>query len=417
MEILSIGEKIKRARIYKNCTLKELCEDKISISKMSCIENDKIKPEQWIIEFISKKLDIDEIYLNEGVREQIYNNMTALNNNNDNYEEDMLYNLEYALEYQCFDLAFELMHRLFNYYLKNENIDKIQGIIYKYYDICDKSGEEHNQILYYKDMASYFFVNKEYGQAITYYYNLSNVLQKQASYDKEFFIYIKFREVACHLALKNYNEAYQIASQYEKNINIISKDADKAEMYNMLAIIALLNQSDKFKGYERLVYEYYGTDDNGKAIAMYNYASVMFVLNLGKEAIKYIEDGLEVHNKEDKHKYVKYMLLCICELMRNNNLDIAQQVCDKALNDAINLNDIKLIERAYFCKAVILQKKGDALSAEVYMNLSMDALSKFGNRQQRYERYMEMGKMYHSLGQLSDSIRCFTIALSLEKKM
>ena len=39
MEILSTGEKIKRARIYKGITLKELCGEEISISKMSCIEN------------------------------------------------------------------------------------------------------------------------------------------------------------------------------------------------------------------------------------------------------------------------------------------------------------------------------------------------------------------------------------------
>ena len=33
MEILSTGEKIKRSRIYKGITLKELCGNKISISK------------------------------------------------------------------------------------------------------------------------------------------------------------------------------------------------------------------------------------------------------------------------------------------------------------------------------------------------------------------------------------------------
>ena len=46
MEILSTGEKIKRSRIYKGITLKELCGDKISISKMSCIENGKIKADE-----------------------------------------------------------------------------------------------------------------------------------------------------------------------------------------------------------------------------------------------------------------------------------------------------------------------------------------------------------------------------------
>ena len=55
MEILSTGEKIKRARIYKGITLKDLCEDKISISKMSCIENGKVKADKEIYE---KRFDI-----------------------------------------------------------------------------------------------------------------------------------------------------------------------------------------------------------------------------------------------------------------------------------------------------------------------------------------------------------------------
>lgn len=417
MEILSIGEKIKRARIYKNCTLKELCGEKISISKMSCIENDKIKPEKWIIEFIAKKLDMDEAYLNEGVSEQILNNMTALREKNSNYEEDMLYNIEYANEYMCFDLAFELTHRLFNYYVKNEEVEKIQELIYRYYDICDKSGDDNNQVLYYKDMANYFFISEEYGQAITYYYNLSILLEKQDNFQEELFTYIKFREVACQIALKNYKEAKQISSKFEKNVKKISDDIEKAEMYNMLAIIALESGTDKFKAYEKLVYEHYGNDYDGKANSMYNYSVVMFELGMYEDAVRYIKDGLDIHSQKDKGKYVNYMLLCLGELVKNDILDFAQQVCDEALNDAINLDNVKLIEKAYFYKAIILQKKDNVISAEMYMNLSIDALSKFGTRQQKYERYMEMGKMYHSFGQLNDSLRCFTIALSLEKKM
>ena len=47
MEILSTGEKIKRARVYQGITLKELCSDEISISKMSCIENGKIRKTRY----------------------------------------------------------------------------------------------------------------------------------------------------------------------------------------------------------------------------------------------------------------------------------------------------------------------------------------------------------------------------------
>ncbi|SQC03258.1 helix-turn-helix domain-containing protein [Clostridium tetanomorphum] len=88
MEILSTGEKIRRARIYKGYTLKYICEDRISVSKMSCIENGKVVPEDWILEFIAKKLDLDIEYLKDDVRSQIRNNINILKNSGkkDDYE-------------------------------------------------------------------------------------------------------------------------------------------------------------------------------------------------------------------------------------------------------------------------------------------------------------------------------------------
>ena len=58
MEILSTGEKIRKARIKKSMTLKELCGKEISVSKMSTIENDKVQAEDWILELVSKRLGI-----------------------------------------------------------------------------------------------------------------------------------------------------------------------------------------------------------------------------------------------------------------------------------------------------------------------------------------------------------------------
>ena len=75
MEILSTGEKIKRSRIYKGITLKELCGDKISISKMSCIENSKIKADEEALRYISNKLEVDYNYLVRDVYDQIKYNV------------------------------------------------------------------------------------------------------------------------------------------------------------------------------------------------------------------------------------------------------------------------------------------------------------------------------------------------------
>ena len=81
MEILSTGEKIKRARVYKGITLKELCRDRISISKMSCIENGKIKADEESLKYIAEKLQIDYNYLTQDVYEQIKSNIENIKTN------------------------------------------------------------------------------------------------------------------------------------------------------------------------------------------------------------------------------------------------------------------------------------------------------------------------------------------------
>src|SRR3712207_1582890 len=143
MEILSIGEKIRRARVYKGYTLKYICGDKISVSKMSCIENNKINPEDWILEYVSDKLDLDINYLQEDVKSQIVKNIQCLKKEKfDDYEKKLEYNLEFAINYLYFEQAFEIMHMMLIYNIDKRNFDSIQAIIPKYYDVSLKRSEE-----------------------------------------------------------------------------------------------------------------------------------------------------------------------------------------------------------------------------------------------------------------------------------
>jgi tetratricopeptide (TPR) repeat protein len=111
------------------------------------------------------------------------------------------------------------------------------------------------------------------------------------------------------------------------------------------------------------------------------------------------------------------MLLAVDELIDNNVLEYTQSICDETLDYAIGLNDVKFIERAYYFKSRILQKAKNLISAEMYMNLSLDSLLRFGSKQEVYRRYMEMGYMYYNLEQVSEAIKYFNLAIALEKKM
>ncbi|GCD12083.1 helix-turn-helix domain-containing protein [Clostridium tagluense] len=425
MEILSTGEKIKRTRIYKGYTLREMCDDKISVSKMSCIENNKVMAEPWILELISKKLDIDIAYLNENVREQVDENIKALrewvesgqDSKNDEFETKACYNLEFAHKYNYYELAIELVHMLFNFYLDKRDFEKTQAITSEYYDLYLKTTIEDNQLTYYIDMARHLYIKEEYLQASSYYCNVRIRLSDSEIPNYKKLIVVTYNEAACNIMLKNYEKAYEVGIKLLDLVEYVDTEFKAAEIYHMLAMLSIRMKNGKFGEYEKKSYELYKDKDSSRATAIYNYGSTMFDCNMKDKGIEYVNKGLACYPKDNMIGLVSFMLDCVNELIENDVLELAKTISDEVLNYAINLDDIKFIEKAYYYKAIILDRQGQSSSAEMYMNLSLDSLLKFGGKQEIYMRYLEMGSMYHKLDSVAESIKYFSLALQLEKKM
>lgn len=417
MEILSIGEKIKRARIYRGLTLKDICSDKVSVSKMSCIENGKIKPDNWIIEFVAQKLDVDLDYLRQDVREQLNENIKGLeeNKNLEDYEATLQYNLGFAESYKYYDIAFELMHLIFSYYLGLSRIEKLQITTSKYYDVCLKSGMEENLSTYYMDMARYFYITKEYIEAAGYYNNVRKTAE--ASSDNKLLARATYNQAACYVMLENYDRAYEIGAELNFLIEYFDIELRKADVYQLLAMLSIRRDQNKFNEYEKLSYELYKNNFYEKAMAIYNYAVVMFDVGLKERAVSYIERALEWYPKSDKAKLVEFMITVMDELLENGEFQTAESICDEALNCSISLDNISFIEKAYYYKARILEKSGNVSSAEMYMNLSLDSLMKFGTKADIYKRYLEMGNMYFLMNETRDAIKYLNLAINLQRKI
>ncbi|KYH34737.1 helix-turn-helix domain protein [Clostridium tepidiprofundi DSM 19306] len=421
MEILSTGEKIKRARVFKGYTLKQLCGDKVSVSKMSCIENNKIQPEDWIIRFVCEKLDLDYDYLNESIEEQLNNNLKYLKDNKDipEYKEEISKNLDYCEKYELFDMAIEFMHILFDYCLDKDKVE-IQSLCIKYYDLYQKAYSEKNRLVFYIDMAAYFYENNEYQQAINYYKDIEKSLyDKPNKSDKEYQILIValYNSAASYVMTKNHKKAYNTAMKIEEFIEFVNKDWKKADIYHMLAMLSLRLDNTKFDFYEKKSYEYYKDNDKLKAQAIYNYAVVMLDIGLLDRGVSYIKKCLEYFPKDDIICFVDYMLMSVEELLERDFIDEAREICDNALNYSIKMDNIKHIEKAYYFKAIVSYKKGEFSIAEMYINLALDALLKFGTKEEIYKRYIYMGNMYYKLNNIADSLKYFDLAVRLQKKM
>ena len=419
MEILSTGEKIKRARVYQGITLKELCEDKISISKMSCIENSKIKADKNILKYIANRLSVDYSYLVQDVREEIIFNIEAINNNSiaeDEIEDVINHNIHYALEYKYYDLAFELMHKLFQYYVEHNKVENIQLITSQYYDLYQKNSTEEGTIYYYKDMATFFLSIGEFNEAINYYNRIIDIIIEGGIKNKSQYAYIAYDQSKSYEKVNMLDNAFNILSESIKYIDSIENDIDKGEIYHYFASLSIVLGKENVNIYKDLAYKYQKDNPAALANSKWKNGECYFLVGDRKKAIEEILDGIIIFPTSNKESYVKFLNKCINTLYINREYDRAYELIETAVDMAINTERNELMEEAYYLKGMILQKKGMFLQAEMYMNFSLDFILKCGTKEKLYNRYLNMAELYYNLNEPKDSLKYFTLSMKLAEK-
>ncbi len=421
LEILSTGEKIKRARVFKGITLKELCGNKISIAKMSCIENGKIKADTELLNYIAEKIEIDVDYLIEDVYEQIMNNLKTIKKNvscDTDSENKLKDNLSYALKYKYYDLAFELIHILFSYYVEENKVENIQLIVSQYYDLYQRNNTEENTAIYFKDMARYLSQNGEYIEAISYYSKLREMFKlKKDGFDSSEYCLIGYNEALCYQNLRKSEEAYNILSEIIGYVDDLKTDESKGKIYHIYATVCIKLKKEYIDEYKNKAFQYQRYNPISLATSHGNYGKYYFEVEEKEKAISEIEAGINIFPQDNVEKYVEFLNYCTRILIDNSEYEIAYKITEESLNLAIMTDNIKLIEKSYYFKGIILQKMDKHLEAEKYMNLSLDSLFKFGTREERRNRYVDMGKLYYKLGLTADSLKYFNLALAVDKKI
>lgn len=416
MNFLSTGEKIKRARIYRGITLKELCQKDISISRMSCIENGKVVPDRWVLELVAKRLNLDLDYLLCDDVSEIKRNIKKYSLKNDKLREseciEITDNIKYAVSKGYYDLGAQLIHILFEFYINNRKFYRMHKVLNDY-DALHEHNEECSKI-YYRDLSKYFIITEHYKDAITW-------LEKLEEYSKEDKnihgkIEIGISKAYCYYKTRNLKMAESIITPlYE-----LSKSRDKEVLFSIvngiLAILALEND-EEYKEYLNELDKHGSKDDY-----YYNKIKMIIVkllISKGlKEEAKYHIDNLEKNiSKENLSKYVDTLLMLSEILIDDKNYEKATDYTDKALQVAIELDNIVFIENSYYLKGRIAKYQGSFIQWEMYMNLAIDLLLKFGSYSQKHDRYIEMANMYHVIGETREALKYLTMSSEAEKKL
>lgn len=416
MNFLSTGEKIKRARIYKGVTLKELCKKDVSISKMSCIENDKIKAEQWILEMVAQRLELDIEYLLFDDIMELENSVVTYENNKNLTEIDFAQikeSFEYCLSKKYLNLAFKFIHILFSEYTKIKRFEEIKELINIYNDLHEEEADQKQ--VYYEDLAKYFLARRNYNDAITYFNRA-------------------IAHIVNYTIIKNMNSyiennillsmAYYYNNDYEKSEKILEELLylnEKIESKEQLVLIKGLILANKMRLKREL-------DDNliffndyeKKADVQYAKVSMLIAQNyfIAKDkvtAIKLIKQIKENVNKDNNYAYAAILLSMVEILLVAKEIDIAKEYSDEVLEISIKLDNHFLIERSYLYKARINRINRSLIQWEMNMNLSTDILIRFASAQEKKERYLEMAEMYHVIGETRETLKYLTLSMKLEK--
>ncbi|WP_297632445.1 helix-turn-helix transcriptional regulator [uncultured Clostridium sp.] len=289
MEILSLGDKIKRRRKELNMTLKDLAKDRITPGQISLVESRRSNPSMDLLEYLAETLDVNVEYLMESEESQAEN--ISL------YYEQLA---EAYIGQREFEFASENIRRAYEYAEK--------------YNIQGRKGK----ILH---LAGKIYLAKgQYGQAQSKILSANIIFIKHKKYEEIVRSFLDLAKIT--LKLKAYHSANSYLKQAER-VYVDNKIIDElliAEIYYNLAksYFEIENIDDAVK-YSNLTKDKLEKINNRKE---YGKALLKISEEYGeqeniKNAIKYSKKTLDVYAEMEQYKSISNIQNRLGELFYN----------------------------------------------------------------------------------------------------
>jgi transcriptional regulator with XRE-family HTH domain len=414
MEILSLGEKLKRRRKELNMTLKDLAGDRITPGQISLVESGKSNPSMDLLEYLASALNTSIEYLMESEETQaekicaFFENMTEaciLNQDlasGDQYVEKALYYTEkYNLEYR----------KAKNLYLR--------GVIY--------------------------MRRKEASLAQKTFLTANIIFIKLNSYEDIIFTFLKLGIIT--LGLKAYQLAYSYFKQAEKVFmdNDIGNDFLLGEIYYYIAFTHhRLENVDNAINYSKMSKEKFtqmdekkkyaasllniskGYSEKGDINSALKYSKKTLSIfrdiydnsylaeienNLGKlfyEFEDYEESFIHLNKSKELREKNKDSRLCetlisICEnYIKKKDVQSAKQTLQQIEDNTLEDNHKVRLEY-YILKYRIEILDSRIKEAEDTLKTALSFVSSSGLKREEAEISMLLGKFYSDKGQEKDA--------------
>lgn len=428
MEILSLGEKIKRKRKNLNMTLKDLAGSRITPGQISLVESGKSNPSMDLLEYLANTLNTSVEYLMESEDAQaekiclFYENIAeALILNSDliqaeqNIEKSIYYSEKYKLEYRK---ARNLSLRG-DIYMAREEIASAQQAFISSNGIFIKNNSYEEIIGTFLKLGKITLELRGYQSASSYFKQAEKVFtDNQIGNDfllGEIYYYIGFT----YFKLENVEKAIEYSYLAQEKFKQID---NKKEYANSLLLLAYeYNKKGDIKNaikYSKITLKVFYEINNLSYVSEIenNLGKLFYEFENMEESFIHLNKAKEIRQKTNDLKLID-TLVNICEnYIKLKSVNKAKEALERII-EYIEEGNYKELCHYYLLKYRVDLLEDNKKEAENTLLQALNFVKEQGQIKEAAEISIMIGKFYIEGGRSTDASKYLNEGVELFKKL
>lgn len=427
MNILSLGEKIKKLRKEQNMTLKELAGDRITAAQISHIERDKSHTSHELLEYLAGRLGVSVDYLLESkemqskkitdnliLKSQIHIKCGELQKAEDQINEIM----EICKKYKLMDNYGRCNNLLANIKLKTEDYSNAVFYFEKalYYFIK----KDHKEDIYYcyMNIANIYMIEKYYKGALTHYMFAREVLDESNIEDADVYKELYSKISQCYMSLNQPDQALEFIDKIDR---IDSEDSTTEEVSILVLkakkLLSLGDYSESKECFNKAL-EIIEKEENKCRLAKV-YLTISNIYSEMGDMEKYLEYSKKVYDisKRDENEYMMESVFNIIEsYVQTGDYEQAQKYCKIALVASIKNKNKYYEYKSLKFYSDMYKNKNDIEIAIDYLNKCVDIAQNLDDKKVLANLYIELGKLYSFISK-DKELECYQNGVQIYSKL
>lgn len=427
MNILSLGEKIKKLRKEQNMTLKELAGDRITAAQISHIERDKSHTSYELLEYLADKLGVSVDYLLETkemqskkitdnliLKSEIYIKCDELERAEGQIKEiiEICKNYKLTENYgKCNNLLAEINCKKGDYYSAVYYYEKAL-----YYFIKD----EHKEDIYncYVNIGNIYMLDKFYKGALTHFIFAKEVLDESNIEDADIYKELYSKISKCYMKLNQPEKALEFMEKVDRMDN---EDCVKEEVSILVMKAKKLLDNGKYSESKECfnkALEIIEKEENKNRLAKV-YLTISNIYSEMGDLDKHIEYSQKVYDltKRDENKYMMESLFNMIEsYVKREEYDMAQKYCKLALVSSIKNKDKYYEYKSLKFYSDMYKNKNIIETSIEYLNKCINIAKTLDDEKILASLYIELGKLYSNISKEKE-LECYQKGVNIYKSM